>query len=141
MVGILNLRIYMPDRLFLEEVVSKVSMDGREGNYTILPNHVDYLSSFSKSRVRFRKQNGDEGSILLNSGVVIKCGRELQISTFEALKGEDDENPSRREKSGTAIRANCSIEKLESILENMGKKIFPKAEASGGKKKGGLLPW
>ena len=84
---ILNLRIYTPSKLFLEEVIKKISVYGKEGFYTILPNHIDYVSSFENGILVFEKQDGDRVFIGVNQGVLIKCGREIQISTFNAVYG------------------------------------------------------
>lgn len=84
---ILNLRIYTPSQLFLEEVIKKVSVYGKEGFYTILPNHIDYISSFDDGIIIFEKQDSSKIFIGVNQGVLIKTGREIQISTFSAVYG------------------------------------------------------
>lgn len=84
---ILNLRIYTPSQIFLEEVVKKVSVYGKEGLYTIFPNHQDYVSSFEDGMLYFDKQNGERVYIGINQGILTKCGREVQISTFNSIYG------------------------------------------------------
>lgn len=96
----LNLKIYIPNKLFLEEVVAKVSVYGKEGFYTILPNHIDYVSSFEDSILIFTKNDGKSVFIGINQGVLIKCGREVQLSTFNAVYGGE------------------SVEALRAVLKN-----------------------
>ena len=84
---ILNLRIYTPSQLFLEEVITKISIYGKEGFYTILPNHIDYVSSFDDGVLVFEKEDKSRIFVGINQGILIKCGREIQISTFNALFG------------------------------------------------------
>ena len=79
---ILNLRIYTPEKLVVDEVIKKISLTGQEGNYTILPNHIDYLSSFDDSIINFIKDDNEKIYLRLSHGIMVKCGREIQISTF-----------------------------------------------------------
>ena len=85
--SILNLRIYTPNRLFLKEVVKRVSVFGKEGLFTILPNHQDYISSFEDGMLYYTKEDDEKVYIGLNQGILTKCGREVQISTFTAIFG------------------------------------------------------
>ncbi|MDR1494762.1 MAG: hypothetical protein LBI29_01855 [Rickettsiales bacterium] len=85
--NILNLRIYTPQKLFLEETIIKIKVSEKGCNYTILPRHIDYLSSFSRSTISFRKLSGEEIFVWLNQGILVKCGREIQISVFSAVNG------------------------------------------------------
>ncbi|MDR2077443.1 MAG: hypothetical protein LBP39_00580 [Rickettsiales bacterium] len=85
--NILNLRVYIPQKLFLEEKIVKMHISGEEGNYTILPRHIDYLSSFSRSTMDFEKLDGEKIYLWLNQGILVKCGREIQISAFSAING------------------------------------------------------
>ncbi len=84
---ILNLKIYTLNQLFLEEVIKKVSVYGKEGLYTIFPNHQDYVSSFDDGMLYFEKENGEKIYIGINQGILTKCGREVQISTFNSIYG------------------------------------------------------
>lgn len=127
MVGILNLRIYTPDKLFLEEVITKLSINGKEGNYTILPNHVDYLSSFNNSNVSFEKQNKEKSYLWLNQGVLVKCGREIQISTFSAINNGNVKLDIKKMVSNTKKDINSLIgfdRKFKNTLKNIEKEIF-----------------
>ena len=42
-VNILDLKVYTPTKLILDEDVKKLKLKGREGNITFLPNHIDYI--------------------------------------------------------------------------------------------------
>ena len=87
MESILNLRIYTPDRLFIDETITKITVYGKEGCFTILPKHIDYISSFDDCILYFEKENKDIVFVGVNQGVLVKSGREIQISTFNAING------------------------------------------------------
>lgn len=85
--SILNLRIYTPDKLFIDETITKITVYGKEGCFTILPKHIDYVSSFDDCILYFEKENKDVVFIGVNQGILVKSGREIQISTFNAING------------------------------------------------------
>lgn len=85
--NILNLKIYTLNKLFLEEVIKKITVYGNEGCYTIFPNHKDYISSFDDGMLFFTKEDNEKIFVGLNQGILTKCGREIQISTFNAIYG------------------------------------------------------
>lgn len=87
MESILNLRIYTPDKLFIDETITKITVYGKEGCFTILPKHIDYISSFDDCILYFEKENKDIVFVGVNQGVLVKSGREIQISTFNAING------------------------------------------------------
>ena len=87
MESILNLRIYTPDRLFIDETITKITVYGKEGCFTILPKHIDYISSFDDCILYFEKENKDIVFVGVNQGILVKSGREIQISTFNAVNG------------------------------------------------------
>lgn len=113
---ILNLRIYTPEKLAIDEVIKKISLNGREGSYTILPNHIDYLSSFSNSMVNFVKDNDEKIYLKLSQGILVKCGREIQISTFGISEIGENNLENELEK------------KLKNTLKNIGRDIFKKSD-------------
>lgn len=87
MESILNLRIYTPDKLFIDETITKITVYGKEGCFTILPKHIDYISSFDDCILYFEKENKDIVFVGVNQGILVKSGREIQISTFNAVNG------------------------------------------------------
>ncbi|MBR2141239.1 MAG: hypothetical protein IJ853_02685 [Rickettsiales bacterium] len=126
---ILNLRIYIPDKLFLEEVVVKVSVLGKEGFYTILPNHLDYVSSFEDGIIFFKKQTEENVFIGVNQGVLVKCGREIQVSTFNAVYGGNTIEELKNVLKSSIKRENelISIEKkIKTSLKNIEFELFRK---------------
>jgi hypothetical protein len=84
---ILNLRIYTPNQLFLEEVITKISVYGKEGFYTILPNHIDYISSFDDGVLVFEKEDKDNAA---NAETDIIDDIEISLDDLEATLKDSD---------------------------------------------------
>jgi F-type H+-transporting ATPase subunit epsilon len=57
MVDHLMLRILTPARLILEEEVDEVTAPGALGEFGVLPNHINFLTSLSVGEVSYRKGN------------------------------------------------------------------------------------
>lgn len=89
MVDILNLKIYTPDKLVLNETILKLSVDGKEGNFSIMPKHIDYISSFSDGIISYTDTNNAVNFLAVNQGVLVKTGRNIEISTFHVALGTD----------------------------------------------------
>lgn len=87
MSSILNLRIYTPEKLILEEEILKITLNGNEGSFTILPKHVDYISSFSDCIITYIDKNSGVNFLAVNQGVMTKIGRNIEISTFHVILG------------------------------------------------------
>ncbi|MDR2777916.1 MAG: hypothetical protein LBB13_00200 [Rickettsiales bacterium] len=125
--NILNLRIYTPQKLFLEEKIVKMHISETEVNYTILPRHIDYLSSFNRSTVNFEKTNGEKVYLWLNQGILVKCGREIQISVFSAISGGDSEPDLRKAMENFQKNFKNLVEsgkKFKSTLRNIESRII-----------------
>lgn len=84
MKNIINLKVYTPAKLFLSETINSITIQGREGNFTILPRHVDYITSFGDSIIIYKTLDNTLAYLAVNQGVLVKIGRELELSVFSA---------------------------------------------------------
>lgn len=122
MESILNLRIYTPDKLFIDETITKITVYGKEGCFTILPKHIDYVSSLDDCILYFEKENKDIVFVGVNQGILVKSGREIQISTFNAVNGG-----SSLDELKNILRINIYRDfdkKFKNSLENIEKDLF-----------------
>jgi F-type H+-transporting ATPase subunit epsilon len=124
--NILNLRIYTPQKLFLEEKIVKMHIFEKENNYTILPRHIDYLTSFNRSTADFEKLDGEKVYLWLNQGILVKCGREIQISVFSAINGGNSRPNLKKEIENSQKHFKNLVEsskKFKTTLRNIESKI------------------
>lgn len=85
--NVLNLRIYTPEKLFLEKEILKITLNGKEGSFSILPKHVDYISSFDDCIMRYTETSNKASFLATNQGIITKIGRNIEISTFHVIIG------------------------------------------------------
>ena len=85
--NILNLRVYTPEKLFLEKEIVKITLNGKEGSFSILPKHVDYISSFNDCIMCYTDIFKRVNFLATNQGIITKVGRNVEISTFHVVVG------------------------------------------------------
>lgn len=85
--NVLNLRIYTPEKLFLEKEILKITLNGKEGSFSILPKHVDYISSFDDCIMCYTDTSNKTSFLATNQGIITKIGRNIEISTFHVVVG------------------------------------------------------
>lgn len=85
--NVLNLRIYTPEKLFLEKEILKITLNGKEGSFSILPKHVDYISSFDDCIMCYTETSNKTSFLATNQGIITKIGRNIEISTFHVIVG------------------------------------------------------
>ena len=85
----LNLKIITVDKIFIEKTINKFYFKEKEnGNLTILPRHIDYISCFNDGYISYIDIENNKYFIAVKQGVLVKVGRDIQISTMEALGNE-----------------------------------------------------
>ena len=85
----LNLKIITIDKIFIEKTIKKFYFKEKEnGNMTILPKHIDYISCFDDGYISYVDMDNNKYFIAIKQGVLVKTGRDIQISTMEALGNE-----------------------------------------------------
>ena len=82
----MRLRILLPTHVEIDEEVDKVSAEGLEGAFCLLPRHLDWVAGLVPSLLSY-EQDGQERFLAVNGGILVKCGDEVAVSTFEAAGG------------------------------------------------------
>ncbi|MGD2245254.1 MAG: F0F1 ATP synthase subunit epsilon [Candidatus Aminicenantes bacterium] len=84
----MNLKVYLPTRIFLDVEVTKVNAEAENGSFILLPRHVDWAASLVSGILSY--ESGDKEEFLaVDEGVLVKCGPEVMLSTRNAIKGKN----------------------------------------------------
>lgn len=81
----MRLKVLVPHKVFFNSEVDNVCAEGMEGSFSLRPNHIDYVSSLVSGILIYRLNN-EENYMALDEGVLIKCGDQVMISTYKAIK-------------------------------------------------------
>lgn len=79
------LTIYSPLGTILETQIKKVTFETVNGNYTLLPKHVDFVSAMNPNIVRYVDENKEEKFAACHRGIVVKKGKDVTISVQKAV--------------------------------------------------------
>jgi F-type H+-transporting ATPase subunit epsilon len=86
-----KLKILLPAHVLLEQDVLKITAEAVNGFFTLLPRHIDFVTSLVPSIFTFHTENEEERFLAVDGGVLVKKGDEVFLSTTRAVPGNDME--------------------------------------------------
>lgn len=84
----MRLKIFLPSKVFIDEEVTKITAEGEDGVFCLLPRHIDFLSALAPSILSFETPNGDERFLAIDEGILLKHESEVLVSTRHAIEGK-----------------------------------------------------
>ena len=87
--NVMNLHVFLPTEILLNEVVSKVIAEGENGLFCLLPRHIDFVSALLPGNLSFVLETGQEEFVAIDEGILVKCGAEVLVSSRQAVRGAD----------------------------------------------------
>ncbi len=87
----MKLKILLPTQVLLEQTVIKVTAEAVNGFFTLLPRHIDFVTSLVPSILYFYTESGEERYVAVDGGVLVKRGDEVFLSAARAVQGSDIE--------------------------------------------------
>lgn len=94
----INLKIFSPSEIFVEEQIKKLTVKDKNGLITILPRHIDFVTSFSTHILTYINIEDQKFFVAVNNGILTKVGRNINISVFNALTSDNLEDLKRQSK-------------------------------------------
>ena len=89
----MTLKVLLPTEVLIEEKVTKVNAEAENGHFGILPHHIDFVAALVPGILSFEtEETKEEVFLAVNEGILVKCDREVLVSTRNAIQGEDLEN-------------------------------------------------
>jgi len=87
--GHMHLQVLLPTEVLVNEKVIKVIAEADNGEFCLLPRHIDFVAALVPGVLCFYNTGGLESYVALDQGVLVKCGREVFISTPNGVRGND----------------------------------------------------
>ena len=84
----MKLKVFQPSDVFLDQDVEKVSAEGPEGAFGILPRHLDMAAALVPGILTYWPPGGGENFMAVNGGILVKQGDTVQVATRMVVKGE-----------------------------------------------------
>lgn len=86
---LMYLQVLLPTEVLVDQPVIKVVARAANGSFCLLPRHIDFVSALVPSVLCFSNQQGEEEFAAIDEAVLVKCGHEVLISTFNGVRGSD----------------------------------------------------
>ncbi len=86
----MRLRLLVPDRILVDAEVSKVVAEAEDGSFCLLPRHIDFVALLVPGILSYlRPESPDEEFAAVDTGILVKCGSEVRVSTRKAVLSKD----------------------------------------------------
>lgn len=85
--GGMRLQVLLPTEVLVDEATTKVIAEGENGAFCLLPRHIDFVAALVPGLLCFCDRDGNEGFAAIDEGILVKCGRDVSISTLNGVRG------------------------------------------------------
>ena len=80
----MQLIINVPTHIVIDRAVTKIIAEAENGYFCLLPRHVDFVCALSAGIFRYFS-TADESLLVLNRGILVKCGNTVRVSSADAI--------------------------------------------------------
>ncbi len=77
----------IPSKVLLEMEVKKIVAEAEDGSFGILPHHIDCVAALVPGILAYQPESGEEQFAAIDSGIIVKQGDEVFVSTTNAVIG------------------------------------------------------
>ncbi|APG27970.1 F0F1 ATP synthase subunit epsilon [Syntrophotalea acetylenivorans] len=84
----MNLKVLIPTEVLLEREISSLTAEGQNGSFCLRPRHIDFVAPLVAGLLYFvEQQEGVEGFVAIDQGVLVKYGAQVTVSVRNAVFG------------------------------------------------------
>jgi F-type H+-transporting ATPase subunit epsilon len=124
----MKLTVRLPGEILLEEEVTRIKAEADNGWFGLLEKHVDFVTALVPGILTFQARDKAEEYLAIDHGILVKCGREVSVSTRNAVRGTNLEELRRdvetqfrereeRDKKARAYEAKLEADLVRQLLE------------------------
>jgi F-type H+-transporting ATPase subunit epsilon len=85
----MHLNIFLPTEIFFSQEVHKITAEGDNGSFCLLPRHQDFVTSLVPGIVSVITTQGVTIHMGVDQGVLIKCMDRVDMAVGNAVMGPD----------------------------------------------------
>ena len=85
----MRLKILTPTKIVVNQETAKVIAEAENGSFCLLPRHIDFVAALVPGILSFFDSEGTEEFAAVDEGVLIKAGREILVSTRNAVRSKE----------------------------------------------------
>jgi F-type H+-transporting ATPase subunit epsilon len=88
----MHLKLLLPGETLIDTAVTKVVAEGEDGQFCLLPRHVDWVAALVPGLLLYTTSDEVEHPVAVDTGTLVKCGPEVLVSVRAAVTGLDLES-------------------------------------------------
>ncbi|MEA3241042.1 MAG: F0F1 ATP synthase subunit epsilon [Pseudomonadota bacterium] len=85
----MKLKIVLPSRVLIDEEAGKIVAEAQNGSFCLRPRHIDFVTALVPGLLFFVNHDDREIFLAVDEGVLVKCGRQVLVSSRRAVQGTD----------------------------------------------------
>ena len=85
----MRLEVIIPTQVCLDVTVTRITAEGRDGHFGIMPNHGDFVTELVPGILVYHPLSGPERFVAVHAGTLVKCGRHVRVAVENALESDD----------------------------------------------------
>ena len=85
----MRLKVLLPTEVLVHEDVDRVTAEAHNGFFCLLPRHIDFAAALVPGLLSFQVKGGKEIFFTVDEGVLVKEGRNVTVSTRNAVRSTD----------------------------------------------------
>ncbi len=84
----MKLKLLIPTQILIDREVTKVIVEAENGHFCLLPHHVDFVAALVPGILSYTIATEEEIFVAVDEGILVKCDREVLVSTLNAIEGD-----------------------------------------------------
>ena len=85
----MHLKVMTPTQIVVNQETAKVIAEAENGSFGLLPRHIDFVAALVPGILSFFTLEGQENFVAVDEGILIKVGREVLVSTRNAVQSPE----------------------------------------------------
>lgn len=85
----MKLKVLLPTEVLIDEEVNRVTAEAENGSFCLLPRHIDFVAALVPGLLSFVSAEDKEEFLVVDEGILVKCGPQITVSTRNAVLGPD----------------------------------------------------
>jgi F-type H+-transporting ATPase subunit epsilon len=87
--GTMRLKVTLPGTILVDDAAVRIVAEAENGAFGLLPRHIDFLAALRPGVLTFERPGGEERFVGHDTGILVKHGTEVLVSTRKAVLSSD----------------------------------------------------
>lgn len=85
----MRLKILLPEKVFMDDAVAKITAEAGNGSFTLKPRHIDFTAALVPGILSYVDEAGETVYLAVDEGTLVKQGDRVRVAVRNAMRGPD----------------------------------------------------